>query len=166
MNFDSYYSSVLTEMTQGIVPQDDREWLYCGVFLNNESKRQLKDEIVRLFHNEIPSDWTWYCDHVTMAFNSKNNPDAQAFGEQVIANDLGKQIRLTVTGVGVKNNVIAAEVTGVQSANKHIHITCAVAPGTKPVESNYITNWIHLKNESNRIHLYGTVNVVRPNKKI
>ena len=164
MKFDSFYDSVLTEMTQGIPSQDNREWLYCGVFLNDESKRQLKDEIIRLFHDSIPSDWKWYCDHVTMAFNDRRNPRAQSFGEQVIANDLGKQIQLTVMSVGIKNNVIAVGVTGVDNTNEHTHITCAVAPGTKPVEINYITKWVQLKNESNRKHLYGTINVIRPKK--
>jgi hypothetical protein len=158
MEFDSYCSKVLTEMQQGTLSGDERTWLYCGVFLYGESKRQLMDRVKYWFRDGIPNDWKWYCDHVTMVFNN-GSPEAEAEYNKIVETELGKEVELTVTSVGLKNDVVAVGVTGVRSANKHIHITCATAPTTKPVESNRIVTWKQLNHP---FHLYGRVDVRRP----
>ena len=53
---------------------------------------------------------------------------------------INKQCTLNVIGIGVSDRAIALAVD-FKTQNKHSHVTVAVAPTAKPVESNYITNW-------------------------
>jgi hypothetical protein len=55
--------------------------------------------------------------------------------------DLGNEVRLKVTHLGVSDMAIAVKVNGYESVNVIPHITVAINPdGGKPVMSNNITN--------------------------
>jgi hypothetical protein len=60
--------------------------------------------------------------------------------------DLGKEVTLTVTDLGLSDMAMAVKVSGYPSNNEIPHITIAVNPnGGKPVMSNAITNWVKIK---------------------
>lgn len=60
--------------------------------------------------------------------------------------DLGKQVTLKVTKVGLSDMAMAVQVEGYPSKNETPHVTLAVNPdGGKPVMSNEITKWQDIK---------------------
>ena len=187
MEFDSYYSSVLKEMMFRSLLQDNRKWIYCGVFLDDESKKILMQKVLDWFPNQKSNfdSWKWYCDHITLVFNNIKNPDpsAQAYGEQIIENDIGKPVDITVVGVGAtcasgfgEKDIIAVKVeldpvSGIKSLNEQPHITCIAKPGVKPVMSNRISKWTPLiakvgdrgDKRLERFRLRGEVHAILPN---
>jgi hypothetical protein len=66
-----------------------------------------------------------------------------AFGQGVEnEEDLGKEVGLVVTEIGVSDMAIAVKVEGYPSKNAIPHVTLAINPdGGKPVMSNQITDW-------------------------
>lgn len=70
-----------------------------------------------------------------------------AFGKGVEnPEDLGKEVSLRVTELGISDMAIAARVEGYQSSNAIPHITLAINPnGGKPVMSNQIKDWKQIK---------------------
>jgi hypothetical protein len=61
--------------------------------------------------------------------------------------DLGKEVKLQVTHLGVSDMAIAVKVEGYPSLNKVPHITLAVNPnGGKAVMSNEIEVWTPIDN--------------------
>lgn len=72
---------------------------------------------------------------------------------------VGTEVDLRVSHIGKSNKCYAARVTGVkhvsflalfegyQSINKFPHITLCVSEGAKPVQSNYIEDWVEVKEE-------------------
>ena len=121
----------------------DKKWIYYGVFFSDVTKRALLDYTAKLSVEKgftIPEDWKIYGDHMTLVFNDKSEKaqeDAEFYEEQLV----GKDVSLRVTHVGVSDRAVALGVD-YQTANEHSHITIAIAPDAKPVESNDITNWM------------------------
>ena len=106
--------------------------LYSAVVLNDLSRIKLYD----LFKHLIPNNFEFICHHMTIAFG-KPVPNSK---------DLGKEVTLTVTKLGISDMVIAVGVTGYDSLNEIPHITVAINPdGGKPVMSNHITDWKPVK---------------------
>ena len=106
--------------------------LYSAVVLHDDSKQQL----LNTFSDLIPSDWKKFAHHMTIAFGKGvENPD-----------ELGKEVTLKVTELGVSDMAIAARVEGYQSSNAIPHITLAINPnGGKPKDSNLIKDWKQIK---------------------
>lgn len=113
-----------------------RNWIYYGFFLTVESKRELLDKIKKLI--DIPDNWRIYAEHCTVIFNDGSR-DAESASELCEA-FLGMKKVLHVDGIGFSDEAIAVRVLE-PTANKISHITIAVAPGSKPVKSNEITNF-------------------------
>ena len=105
--------------------------LYSCVLLDRQSKGLLLD-MVGPFK---PKDWDVICDHLTICL-----------GELKDKTNLGKEVILTVTKLGLSDMAMAVEVEGYESKNAIPHITIAINPeGGKPKDSNNITSWKDIK---------------------
>jgi len=111
----------------------DSDILYSGVVLDEKSKGLL----LQAFSDLIPKGWNIYVHHMTIAFGKGVENKA----------DLGKEVDLTVTKIGVSDVAIAAGVEGYPSKSVIPHITIAINPdGGKPVMSNDISDWKSVEN--------------------
>ena len=122
----------------------DKNWIYYGIFLDNDESERLFNIVNSLPGIDIPTDWKKYCHHMTIVYNDKSEV-AQAWAN--LANKkLGEYVCLTVTQVGISDKAIAVKVSGGMTANDIPHITVACSPIGKPVDSNKITNWRDIDN--------------------
>ena len=104
--------------------------LYSCVLLDEHSKKTLLDKMGIW----IPQDWIVICNHMTINL-----------GELKDKIDLGKEVILTVTKMGLSNMALALQVEGFKSKNDIPHITIAISPDGKAVMSNEITKWQDMK---------------------
>jgi hypothetical protein len=133
----------ITAMVESINPDNPK---YIGVLLDGASHRKLLNELA----SYIPRDWRKYAHHMTVKLGNK--PDEFS---DFIDENIGNDFTLTATEIGISNDAIAVKVVSdVPSKNKIPHITIAVPPNGKPVNSNYIANWKRLDNP---IQLNGTL---------
>ena len=114
-----------------------KKWIYIGAFLDDF----VKSNLLNKYKEYIPEGWTLYGDHTTFAFN-----DGSPFAEAVFnhyKDAVGVKINLVSVGLGISDRAVALELSqvGFECTNKIMHITLAVAPGAKPVESNNINEW-------------------------
>jgi predicted kinase len=106
--------------------------LYSAVVLDKASHNALVDK----FKDLIPDGWGIIAHHMTIAFG-KGLEDKS---------ELGKEVSLSVTKVGLSDMAMAVMVDGYPSKNAIPHITLAVNPdGGKAVMSNDITKWQNVK---------------------
>ena len=129
-----------------------KNWIYIGIFLEEDSKKELKECY------QIPSDWKEYCDHITIVFN--DGSELSRVVKEMNMENVGEFYSIKITGVGVSEKALALRVelpTCVVCANKIPHITVGVAPDAKPVDSNDITIW----HDIDPIHVGGTMMVYR-----
>lgn len=116
----------------------DKNWIYYGVFFSQATKEQLIQKAKEL--TEIPDNWTLYADHMTIVFNDgTEGKELAANGLEIMLNEI---VQLSVSSIGISEEAIAFGVDNYQTQNEHSHITIAVAPGSKPVRSNNITEWL------------------------
>jgi predicted kinase len=107
--------------------------LYSAVVLDRASHNKLVTTHLPI---AIPKDWIIYARHMTIIFG-KGLP---------VKEDLGKQVTLRVTHVGISDMAMAVRVEGFPTTNDIPHVTLAVNPeGGKPVMSNQITKWQDVK---------------------
>ena len=129
-----------------------KNWIYIGIFLEEDSKKELKECY------QIPSDWKEYYDHITIVFN--DGSELSRVVKEMNMENVGEFYSIKITGVGVSEKALALRVelpTCVVCANKIPHITIGVAPDAKPVDSNDITIW----HDIDPIHVGGTMMVYR-----
>ena len=140
-----------------------KTWIYYGIFFSDKTKRAIlehaKQWIYEKFNNEIPDDWKIYCDHVTLVFNDRS-PKAQEDADFYENYMLNQYVSMNITHIGISNKSIAFQVD-YEIENRPSHITVAVAPDAKPVNSNDIKNWYKL-DES--FYVSGKINKVVPSK--
>jgi len=106
--------------------------LYSAVVLDSGSRSSL----LSIVENEIPDGWSIIAHHMTIVFG-KPVPNKE---------DLGKDITLKVTELGLSDMAMAVKVEGYPTKNATPHITIAVNPnGGKVVMSNDITEWRKIK---------------------
>ena len=81
-----------------------------------------------------------------MIYND-GSPEAETFFQKVIIPLDKEPVDIDVIGIGTSDRAVAlwVDATIKPLVNKVAHITVAVAPGAKPVESNYIKKWKRLK---------------------
>lgn len=104
---------------------------YTCVLLDKASKNKLLD----VFGSDIPTDWNIFAHHMTITL-----------GEMKDKTDLGKEVTLRVTKVGLSDLAMAVQVEGYPTKNTIPHVTLAVNPdGGKPKDSNDITKWQDVK---------------------
>lgn len=129
-------------MLKSIVKNMEINWIYFGVFLNENSKLKIL-QLLQDNNITIPDGWKRYIHHMTIAFNNKTK-EAESLRE-FYQPWMGQNINLTVNGIGISKDAIAVRVKWVDPiANKIPHITVAIPPNGKPVNSNYIDNWINI----------------------
>ena len=105
---------------------------YSGVVLDPASRTKL---LSHLHPHEIPEGWKIFSNHMTITMGPLKDKT-----------DIGKEVRLTVTEVGLSDMAMAVKVEGYPSKNAIPHITIAVNPnGGKQVMSNDITKWQPVK---------------------
>ena len=114
-------------------------WIYYGVFLDEQESDRVYRIVDSLPGIDIPSDWKKYAHHMTIVFNNKSDV-AQAWAKLTVPR-VGEDVLLKATHVGMSDRAIAICVSGEMSANDIPHITIACSPIGKPVDSNKITNW-------------------------
>jgi len=120
-----------------------KDWIYYGVFFSDNTKRSILNFAKKCLSDnnmEIPDDWKIYCDHMTLVFNN-GSKEAQEDADYYEKWGLGQSVSLWITHIGYSDRAIALQVD-YKTANKVSHITVAVAPDAKPVESNDITHWV------------------------
>lgn len=109
--------------------------VYFGIFLDDRSKNILIDSLL----DRIPSGWNVLCHHCTLSFGDPSD-NQEVF--EYIAKNLGKKAELEVESVGLSVDAMAIGVTGdFHSKNAVPHITVAIPPGGKPVNSKKISDW-------------------------
>lgn len=121
---------------------------YCIELLDSEKKRlknMFWDNIAKVYLD----GWKVYCDHCTLIHSS--NKDWETISKYLDLVD-GHPIKFNVYGLGMSEHAIAV-MTDVHSQNAISHITLAIAPGHKPVESNDIEDWIVFKKKYSFIGL-------------
>ena len=110
------------------------KWIYFGIFLDSLSKKHLK------MNFDIPENWKWYGDHVTLCFN--DGSELSRIAAEINKGYVGAERSIKVTGIGISENAMALRVqlpVGVVCTNKVAHIT--IGAKTKPVDSNAIEIW-------------------------
>ena len=120
----------------------NKDWIYYGVFFSDNTKRAIYDYVSKFLSENgyfIPEDWKEYCDHMTLVFNSHN--DHTETLAEFYELFLGQTVSLRSTSVGISGRAIALGIDYIND-NKHSHVTVAIHPDAKPVESNDITTWI------------------------
>ena len=124
------------------------KWIYFGIFLDNSSRNLLKK------YFDIPEDWKWYGDHVTLCFN--DGSELSKVAAEINKGYVGAERSFDVTGIGISKDAIALRVQlpiGVVCTNKVAHITLGAK--TKPVDSNAIEIWHDIE----RFPLSGEIDV-------
>lgn len=112
----------------------ERKPIFWAAYLYPESHGKL----IQTLGSKIPDDWKIFAHHMTIAFGRPKNENTKEY----IQNNLGQDVELTAVKLGISETVMAVEVQSpAPSDNKIWHITLAVSPQGKPVQSNYITNW-------------------------
>ena len=110
------------------------KWIYFGIFLDKPSKDRLR------MYFDIPEDWKWYGDHVTLCFN--DGSELSKIAAEVNKGYVGAERSFDVTGIGISDKAIALRVQlpiGVVCTNRVAHVT--IGCKNKPVDSNAITIW-------------------------
>lgn len=116
----------------------DKNWIYYGVFFSPNIKEQLIQRAKNLIN--IPENWTLYADHMTIVFNDGSEAkQLAANGLEILLNET---IQLHISSIGMSEEAIAFGIDNYQTQNKQSHVTIAVAPGSKPVKSNDIVDWL------------------------
>lgn len=105
---------------------------YYSIKVREEDKQKLFDIVSRYFN--IPDDWKRYADHMTVLHHSHKDFNTVS---PYLYQMYGHELPIFINGIGISYNAVALMCSNM-SANKHSHITMAVAPGHKPVESNDI----------------------------
>lgn len=110
------------------------KWIYFGIFLDDYSKERLRIKF------DIPENWKWYGDHVTLCFN--DGSELSRIAAEINKGYVGVERSIKITGIGISENAVALKVqlpTGVICTNKVAHITLGCK--NKPVDSNAIEIW-------------------------
>lgn len=128
--------------------KEESRVLYAAVVLDKESQSSL----ISQFASKLPEGWKTIAHHMTIVFG-------RALDDK---NEIGKEVELTITELGISDMAMAVKVEGYPSANDIPHITVAVneAGGGKPFMSNKITNWDKV-DLGYKLKLYGVVTEIK-----
>lgn len=124
------------------------KWIYIGIFLDKLSKERLR------MNFDIPENWKWYGDHITLCFN--DGSELSKVASEINAGYVGAERKFKVTGIGISENAMALRVQlpiGVVCTNKVAHIT--IGAKMKPVDSNAIEIW----HDIDSFYVYGEIDV-------
>lgn len=129
--------------------ESNKKVLYSAVVLTGESR----DKLIEAIGDRIPEGWKTVAHHMTIIFG-KPLPDP-------VKDKLDSTVRIDAYEIGISDKAIAVKVdrfpafeTDGVTPKKIPHVTVAVSPNGKPVDSNFITEWEPLEH---KIQLIGTV---------
>ena len=109
---------------------------YYSVVLDAASVERLKSQFI----DHMPDGWEWIGHHMTIIHNSRYRSNQQILHYAKTMN--GAFAELEVTELGLSETCLAGKViTDVPSDNSIKHITLAVSPTGKAVQSNQIKTW-------------------------
>jgi len=122
--------------------------LYSAVVLTDDSRK----ELLKVFGWIIPVTFKIIAHHMTIVFGKGLDDKSE----------VGKEVELTVTELGLSDMALAVRVEGYPSANDIPHITIAVndKEGGKPFMSNKITDWGRV-DLGYTLNLYGIVTEIK-----
>ena len=133
--------------------------MYSAVLLDPASQVKLEnltEEIkvngVRLSVLIKNGRWKKYCHHMTIHMGPLKD-----YLKSEEKTTIGSKQTLNVMAIGISDKAVAVRVEGLMaghSKNDIPHVTLAVSPDGKPVDSNKITNW---SNIDKKIVLHGEV---------
>ncbi len=112
-------------------------FIYAGAELDSASSITL-----RKYHRE---GWKCYGHHMTIHFGLNTLPNTT---REWLEKNEGKCYSLKVIAIGYSNKAVAALIEddkNIPCSNKLRHVTISVAPGCNPVDSNYIKEWVSVK---------------------
>jgi len=116
---------------------------YSGIVLDPASKNR----ILEFVGDRIPEGWTVIAHHMTINLGPLKDKT-----------DLGKNVVITATALGLSDMAMALKVTGYPSKNEIPHVTVAINPnGGKAMMSNQISKWQDIK----QFNLMGTITEVK-----
>lgn len=123
---------VLNENTKKMlitIKEEMKKVNYSAVVLDDKSRELL----IKVFNANIPNDYEVIAHHMTIKMGALDNRE-----------DIGKEVKLTVTDYAIDDKVFAVGVKGYPSNNPKPHITIGVnrKNGGKPFMSNNLTGWI------------------------
>lgn len=120
------------EAGESIKSLPNKKPLYYAVVLDDESRNKLLASI------PVPEGWQKIAHHMTIIFNPQGKSELL---DKTIQN-LGKEVSLKVVEFGSSEDAIAVKVEcEIPSSNLIPHITIAIPPRGKAVNSNKITSW-------------------------
>ena len=135
-----------------IKTMEEKSWVYYGIFFSDDTKKSLIEDARRMGY--IPQGWKIYCDHMTIIFNDHSGKQNISHLEE----SLGKKVTLIIDSIGISDRAFAFGVANYKTSNRQSHITIAIVPEGKPVESNNIQKWVHF----HPFTIEGTLDVIRP----
>ena len=128
-------------------------WIYYGIFFDDDTKEKICNHAEKLCNKhglKFNKNWKIYCDHMTLVYNNGH------LDEQALANFyepmLGQKQMLRCIGVDSSDKSVALWID-FETNNEHSHVTVLVGPTGKPVDSNYITNWV--KDDGKNLEITG-----------
>jgi hypothetical protein len=92
--------------------------------------------LLATFGHLIPEGWTTKAEHMTICLGPLDKWANSQAGRPTPL--VGATVELLAVATGRDDSALAIGVVGCLSNNKNPHITIAVAPGHRPVESNFI----------------------------
>lgn len=123
------------------------DWRYVAAFLSEDATENLKET----FADIIPDGWRIHCHHATIVFNDGS---LTARLRRLLSKRFyGMRGMVIADAVGISDKAVAVRLIdrkgkarghGFRTRNKVGHVTVAVAPGARPVDSNAITEWKRL----------------------
>ena len=134
-------SSIYDQRDRQEMEINQQPWKYYSAVLSDNARNTILN-VVRKHIGDIPDGWIIICHHMTYVYND-GSPERNEYASQV-EQYLGNKVGLFVHSIGISDNAIAVGVNS-PSWNDKPHITVAVSPGTKPVESNNIKNWMEIE---------------------
>jgi hypothetical protein len=150
----NYIRNKIKEKYKTTLNERASKFVYSAIKLDRESRKKLQSIIPDLVDQfDITEDidrWIQLADHVTI--NT---------GELYDKNLLDEIAVVTLKSIGFNDRVIAVGVdvdVAINFKDRKPHITLLFnkEAGAKPVESNYIKNWIELPSDL-QIELYGSI---------
>ena len=120
---------------------------YFGLFLDTDTKNRLMDILTDNIDYNIALNVAdkIFIDHCTLLHVSQLHGNSEIYN--YLNNRLGEKSQIVINGIGISDKAMAFRVDkySVICANDIPHITIATFSGGKPVESNKIMDWRHIK---------------------
>lgn len=124
---------------------------YIGIVFSDATTQRLLSE----FGPYIPDGWISHATHHTLVHRADKGWADHASS---VIPYLGMSVPVSIQYLGSSDKAVALGVESCLPCIKtHPHITLAVSPGSKPVQSNNITDWISIPPKV----IFGTVEVIR-----